>query len=631
MKLVHVIPIVKGLSLERLSYFSSKKVAVGSIVQVPLRNRIVSGIITEIEDVTNVKSRLKSAGYTIKKIEHEQIQTFFSPEFIDAANLAADYFAGSIGATLYQVIPKAILDNITTITPPQKIKEQEARSLTAEKLILQTDEETRILQYKNMVREAFARNNSVFICAPTINDVEHLTDELQKGIEKYVFSFHSSISKKKLLNTIDEVIQEKHPVLIIATGSFLCIPRRDIKTVIIEKENARGYKAMTRPYVDFRTFATFFADKLGARLILGDLPLRVQTEWNYRRGGYDELVTRKSLITTKTKQHIVDMRNDPKDEKKPFKILSDELIELIGKAAESKENIFILNARRGLAPTTVCEDCGEVVMCKECSSPIVLHKSQGENIFICHKCSSTRSAKERCVSCRSWKLKALGVGIEKVNELLKKSFPNQTIFVIDKEVTKTRSQIQKVITKFYNTPGGILVGTETAISYLTKKIPYTAITSIDSLLLLPDALVYERIFSMLFSMRNIAEKEFLLQTRQPQLSVISHSRDGNVQGFFNTELEQRERFNYPPFSVLIKITTSGTHAKIIQEMEQLEKILKDYSFQIYPAFTPLGNRKYALHGVMQIPHKKWPQKELLGLLRRLPPQFSININPESAL
>jgi primosomal protein N' len=52
---------------------------------------------------------------------------------------------------------------------------------------------------------------------------------------------------------------------------------------------------------------------------------------------------------------------------------------------------------------------------------------------------------------------------------------------MDKDNVKTQKQAIKIIDKFYQTTGSILIGTEMALPYLNKKIENSAILSIDNL------------------------------------------------------------------------------------------------------------------------------------------------------
>ena len=58
MKLLHVIPISRGLNKENLSYFTASDVAIGSVVKVPLRKKLVSAIVVATEEVSDAKAEI---------------------------------------------------------------------------------------------------------------------------------------------------------------------------------------------------------------------------------------------------------------------------------------------------------------------------------------------------------------------------------------------------------------------------------------------------------------------------------------------------------------------------------------------------------------------------------------------
>jgi primosomal protein N' (replication factor Y) len=630
MRLLHVIPISKGITKNQLSYFTTKNTKEGELVFVPIRSRIVPALVLESVKIENVKSKIKASTFAMKKVDGKQGKVFLLPQFVEAAEETALYFASTTGAVLHQVVPKILFDNIDSLPPPKIQKDSGRGTLTNEKLILEANEETRFSDFKSIVREEFARNSSVFISISTIREAENIEEGLKKGIEPYVFVLHSEVPKRESLKRIEKIITEDHPVLIIATPAFLSIPREDISTIIVERESSRSFKRQTRPYIDMRVFAEKYAEALGIRIVFADMPLSINTHYRHKQGEYDELKSLRTRVVGDADQYIVDMRKDKEGNTK-FSALSSLLIENINEVHEAGKNSFLFNVRRGIAPTTVCEDCGSIVVCSKCESPVVLHKSGRQNVFLCHACGDVRSAKEVCKNCDSWKLKALGIGTERVRSELENIFPKKKIFSIDSDSTKTYKQAKKVAQDFYATKGGILVGTELSLSFLSKPIDVTAVVSLDSLLSVPDARIHEHIFSLILKIREHTNTSFFLQTRQPELPVIKYATEGNVGGFYEKEILARRRFDYPPFATLIKISSYGDPKKAVKELEYVESFLKDYNFAIYPGFTPIGEGKFALHGLLKVPEGRWPDKKLIILLRSLPPYLSVNVLPTSTL
>ncbi|MBT3282975.1 hypothetical protein HN375_02340, partial [bacterium] len=473
MQLINVIPIARSIGMESLTYFSLKPLKEGLVVFVPLRKKEVPAIVLSSQDITDMKTQIRSAGFALKKIENKKTQMLLLPEFVSATRITADYFATTTGAILHSTVPSAIWNDIGK-AKSSSAKVVTKKSLTSRRVILQSEINDRFGSYKSLVREEFAKKSSVFLLVPTIQDAEKAKGFLQKGVENYTFVLHSKLSKKEILTRWKNALKSEHPVLIIATGSFLSIPRLDLSTIIIERENSRSYKQFNRPFMDMRILAENLAKERKIRIIFGDLPLSIDTMWRYKENELDELSPPRLRTLREASQTLVDMKDKKHQKAGKFEAVSNELKALVSNTIETNKNMFVFTARRGLAPSTTCRDCGSPVLCHECEAPIVLHGTSKGNRFICHACGASRSADERCKGCASWKLQTLGIGVQLVEKILKEEFPKAEIFVIDKDTASTHKKASALIEKFYATKGAVLIGTEMALAYLDKPIENSA-------------------------------------------------------------------------------------------------------------------------------------------------------------
>lgn len=629
MKLLEVIPISRGISKEILTYFTAGEVSVGSVVKVPLRKKTIPAIVLSLQEVSEAKSSIKDSAYSIRKIKEIKSFELTSPKFIEASKEMADYLAASTGSVINSTIPKSILLGAVKIKTEIKAPES---ARVHEKFVLQADSEERYANYRSFIREEFAKGFSVFFCLPTIQDIKKTLEILSKGIEQYAFALHSGMSKNEILENWAKILSETHPVLIIATGSFLSIPRADIGAIIVDKENSSAYKSQARPYFDVRKFSEILSEKMKIKMIFGDMLLRTETIWRHGQGEFIEFSPLKFRSLSTATQEVVDMKKlKGGSETAPFKIISGELERLVKTTQENNEHMFIFVARRGLSPTTLCNDCGTIVLCSFCKAPTVLHRSIKENFFLCHRCGERRSALEKCANCDSWNLTALGIGMERVYEELSGKFPEVKIFRIDADNSPTHKIACQTIKKFYESPGSILIGTEMALVYLNEKIANTAVVSVDSFFSLPDFRINEKVLNILLKIRSFAAKNFLIQTRDSSQKVIEYAVKGNLAEFYRDEINNRESLEYPPFSTLIKITGSGEKKKVAEEMDKLEKYFDPYHLAIFPAFTPFAKGKYSMHALIKIPRESWVDRDLLDKLKNLPPYFNINVDPESLL
>jgi len=636
MKILEVIPVAKGINKETLSYFSGTDIPLGSIIKVPLRKRVVPALVINSKEVLDSKSEIKNSSFALKKIARVKYANLLSKDFIDAAEATSNYYVGSIGSVLNSIIPKTLLENVDKIKLANNESEIVKKTAKAEKFVIQANDEDRYAEYKSIIREGFAKGSSVFFCLPTIQDIKKAKESLHKGIEPYTFVLHSSMNKKDIIDTANKILEEKHPVLIIGTGGFTALPKSNIRIIILDKENSRSYKTLTRPYIDIRKFAEIFAAKTNSKIIFGDLLLRTDTIWRQKKGELVELVSLKFRSLTTSSQEIIDMRSIQnntlvEENKKAFRILSDKLEQKIKNNIENSEHMFIFTGRRGLSPSTVCADCGNVVKCNSCGAHTVLHKSATENFFLCHKCGERRSALEKCSHCGGWRLTTLGIGSELVEEKIKELFPKANIFRIDADATPTHNKAQAVADKFYNSPQGVLVGTEMALLYLAEKIENTAVVSIDSFFSIPDFRINERILNILLKMRSITDKHFIIQTRDIAQKVFDYAIKGNLVDFYRDEIEDREKFNFPPFTTLIKISISGTKDEVLQMVENIQKIIEPHNIDIFPAFIPQSKGKYGVNGIIKIPGGKWPDKNLYDKLKTLPIDVLVNVDPDSLI
>ena len=86
MNIIEVIPISKGIGRESLSYFTAEDISNGSIVEVPVRNKKVNALVVSQRKVEDMKSSIKTASFTYKKVSRIKSVPFFLPSFIEASS-----------------------------------------------------------------------------------------------------------------------------------------------------------------------------------------------------------------------------------------------------------------------------------------------------------------------------------------------------------------------------------------------------------------------------------------------------------------------------------------------------------------------------------------------------------------
>ncbi|MFC1802177.1 primosomal protein N' [Patescibacteria group bacterium] len=617
MKIVEIIPITRGIFKESLTYFTAQDIKEGQIIDVPLRKKNIPALVVSSKDISSAKTQIKSADFKLRKISKTTQRELFHHEFITSAEETAKYFVAHTGDVLKSLVPKAILESeeVVNKTLPKK-------GGKISECIIQLPKEKRVEEIKDLISKEFKNKKSVLILTPTIQSAEDIFESLKET--QNPFLYHSSLSNKKILDIWENVEKAQSPILVIGTASIFCLPTKEIGLIIIEEESSPYYKQHQKPFINTKFFASNFAKNIKSNLVFSDSLLSLETMHKYGAKKPSAFSPPKTNPSTTPQQKIVDMKK-----KKDFKILSNSLISLIKQSQEKDYKTFILASRRGISQTTICQDCERIVLCSNCNSHITLHKPKEEkdNFFLCHNCNQKRDALEKCKNCDSWNLKNIGIGIELIEEEIKKEFPKIKIFKIDKDTTKTPAQIKKAVESFYNTPKSILLGTPASIPYL-KKVDNSAIVSIDSLLSIPNFNTNEEVLRTITKIREVTKKKFLIQTRdieQPFLEIVE-SQD--LQKFYKKEISQRKQFNYPPFGVIVKITIESRHYNSKKDIEKLGNLIKEYEHYILPT-KPVNKNFSKTNIIIKIPSKNWVDENLLRILTQLPKNFEININPDN--
>ncbi len=615
---IEVAPITKAFSPRTISYFSSIRLARGALVKISIRSKTNYALVLSCQDARSVKSEIRKAGFSLKKIGRNDILKAGLPKrTVDALEETARYYATNLGLLCHSLLPRVMLSKPELFL---KLNTRNNRERNGHQLILfQMENEERYSQYRATVRERFAHGESVVIVVPTRLDAERLYETISIGIEKFVYLFSFDENDEKAGDTWQRALRESHPILFISTPRGIFLPRKDIKTIIIERENSRAYHTLTKPFLDMRLLIEAITRWNGYELILGDSVLSLET-LSRERAVAEEItshVSESSIIRWRlpaVTARLIDNTSKQGDTGN-FEIISKELKEFIEKALREKESIFLFGARKGLAPVSVCGDCGTVLSCANCGAPVVLHLKgrASKRIYICHACGKEHESETLCKYCGSWKLVPLGIGTTEIARRVAEIFPETPVTLLDKEHASTNLRARKISDKF-KTDGGILVGTELAMIY-AGEVPYSAIVSIDSLFSVPDFHINERIFYLVSRLREMTTRECLIQSRNVGREILNYSAQGLISEFYQNEIKEREAMLYPPFSIFIKITPPK-----VARLDRIKKIFQEWQ---------PDTLKDSI--VMRIMKENWPDEKLLRELALLTPEFSIRVNPTSIL
>ncbi|OGZ30114.1 MAG: hypothetical protein A2931_03060 [Candidatus Niyogibacteria bacterium RIFCSPLOWO2_01_FULL_45_48] len=649
MYIVEIMPIGRSFfKNEALTYFSTKKLEPGALVEISVRNKNSLAIAVSIENLETKKASLKKELFPLKKINKVLAERLVSADFLSSIREISDYFLASSPSLANFFLPKIFLKkevlgkmSFSSAYNPKNANQKENFKVG----VYQAERPERLKYYRAILRETLGQKRSCAVILPTQSLAEAEYNELKTGLEDRCFLLHGELSAKNLASVLGKIYESADPIVTVGTPHLLAFLRPDTGTLIIDEESSEYYyNSRRRPFFDVRKLAEVIAKKMNLSLISGDIILKLAIDSAEKFPLNSTIapdLAGTGRLLSQAKNLIIDSREkSPKE----FRVLSQELIEHIRETRDKKESLVLVGYRRGLNPTTLCQDCGEALVCKNCSSPLVLHQSNkdgaGKKYFFCHYCLKKAEAAERCPNCGSWKLANYGVGVEKIGEELKRLFPEAKLFRFDSDAIKSRKEAERVKKEFADTPGSMLVATEIFINFFKTPLPHIAVAAIDGLFSIPDYGIHERIAGFLMRLRSLAQKSFVIQTRLPDHPLFEYVASGNMSRFKSDELEERKKLGYPPAVDMIKITLVDTdRAKLVGHIsalaDELKKSSKGRPFECvdFPAFVMKIKGSFRWHILLKLERGSWPAShpEIKKILAGLPSSWSIQVNSPSLL
>jgi primosomal protein N' (replication factor Y) len=272
---------------------------------------------------------------------------------------------------------------------------------------------------------------------------------------------------------------------------------------------------------------------------------------------------------------IVDMRRELQQGNRS--IFSRSLQAALQQLKQQNQQGILFIHRRGHSTFVSCRNCGYVLECPHCDVSLAYHQTEAEGpqILRCHYCNYGRSHPRNCPECSSPYLKFFGSGTQRVAQELTKQFPDLRFIRFDSDTTRTKGAHRTLLTQFANGEADLLIGTQMLTKGLDlPQVTLVGVVAADGLLYLSDYRASERAFQTLAQVAGRAGRgeepgRVIVQTYTPEHPVIETVQNHDYESFTNTELEQRQALNYPPYGRLILLRLSSFDPIEVQNAAQV--------------------------------------------------------------
>lgn len=414
--------------------------------------------------------------------------------------------------------------------------------------------------YFKAIKKVLDEGKNVLFLAPEIALASVLTQRLAKrfGTEKTAI-WHSSISEGEKFDVWQKIKNNEIRILAGARSAVFA-PLKNIGLIIIDEEHESAYKqTMPAPRYDARKVAQKLAELNNCPVLSGSATPDINSYY-YAKNSNNLLEMKKRYNDyPMAKVRVVDMREERF--RANHGIFSRQLVSAIEQNLRDKKQTIILMNRRGFSTYTQCLACGEVIQCPKCAIPLIFH-SQTQTLK-CHYCEHEEPLLTECPKCGSDALRNCGTGVQKVELIAQKLFPDCNIVRLDSDAMAKKNQHIQILDDFKKGKIDILIGTQMLAKGLDNpNVTLVGVINADNGFNLPDFRSCERGFQLLTQVAGRAGRgdnpgEVYFQTYNPDFFGLETAKEQDYESFYKTEIEAREDFDYPPFSQIIRIILSA--------------------------------------------------------------------------
>lgn len=412
--------------------------------------------------------------------------------------------------------------------------------------------------YIHLILQQLGKGKQTLYLLPEIALTTQLTQRLREVFGDKIGIYHSGIDDQERTEIWQKMLSGTPYEIILGVRSSLFLPFRRLGLVIVDEEHESSYKQQEpSPRYHARDTAIMLAHISGAKILLGSATPSIESYYNAQKGKYGLVTLDERFGKIEPPRIRLQNTKDLRRRRKMKTVLVPALIEEIDKALENGEQVILFRNRRGFAPVVECIACAWTPKCNHCDVTLTYHKKA--NRLVCHYCNASYPLPSECPSCHEGALKLFGTGTEQLEEEVAQLFPGAVVARMDSDTTHGKDSFERIINDFQENRIQILVGTQ----MLSKGVDFgnvrvVGIIAADSLLNYPDFRSHERGFQLITQAAGRAgrrEKQgtVIIQTADPEQPIYRFITHTDYEGFYQSQIEERKLFKYPPFTRLISI------------------------------------------------------------------------------
>jgi len=566
---------------------SSKNLNPGDLVKVPLKNKEYLGI---------VLNKTRKPKFSCRAVISIVYADFLSKDQLETAAFIAKYFLCQLAQVINLMLPpqldtpkslKMLAEN--RLSP----KENQNKLKALNKLhkvqkevyenILKQPSKIHLIHgvtgsgkteiYLQLAKQYLVQNKQVLILIPEIS----LTPQIQAKFTQHfgddnVVIYNSSLNKTQKLQAFLDIKNNNKQIAIGARSSCF-LPFTQLGLVIMDEEHDSAFKQESTPKYHTKTIFQHLVKTHSALGILGSATPSLESYHAATKG----IIQYHSIKDKAFKQEapeieIINMSDQLKFGNYP---ISDTLENQLQANLKAKKQAIILCNKRGFASYQQCRDCGFVDKCPNCDISFTLHKHSNPTLK-CHYCDNKKLAPSTCHECGSIELSNKGLGVQQIQEELALKFPQANIVRVDSDSMGRKDSYYQLHQKLLDASIDIIIGTQIVATGLSfENVGLVAVINLDTQLNIPDFRSLEKKLFLLNQVtgrtnRKTSDGKVLIQTFNPEQPILSMFEDKNIHKFYSSEIDNRKKYDYPPFSKLTLI--EHKHRSLTEQAKEIQRV-----------------------------------------------------------
>ncbi|MBQ3965834.1 MAG: primosomal protein N' [Treponema sp.] len=496
-------------------------------------------------------------------------EAIFTPELVSLARWVSSFYLCSIGEALSAMLPGgkretdagsfSFTEEAPDTTPRSLSEEQSA---AVEGILSSTGSRLHYLYgptgsgktevFLQAAERLLSEGKGVIYLVPEIGLTRQVIEAVVARFGQTAAVLHSGLTPSQRLGEWKRILHREARV-VIGARSAVFAPVPDLGMIIIDEEHDGSYKSGSTPRYHARQVAMYRSAKCGIPLVMGSATPSAEA-WHAMK---NNTIVRHTLTRRLAGGAMPRIRAINLSLLKMDGCISDELSQAIKECIAAKRQAILFLNRRGFTHFFRCNSCGFEMKCKNCSVSLTYHKN--EKRLRCHYCGWQTVPPQECPQCGSLDVGYSGFGTEYIEQEVRGKFPNARVVRVDTDNITKKGELQEKLDAFRKGEYDIMLGTQMVAKGLNfPNLQLVGVILADTGLHLPDFRAAERTFSLITQVAGRAGRFFpdglvLVQTYAPDRKPIVCAVNGNIEEFYESELNEREMLDFPPYSRLVRL------------------------------------------------------------------------------